>query len=371
MYEKLVENVMSGALGGKAGGKRIMLFSFGFEGAGAMRELAAAIAKAGGTPDMLYEDALAKKAFLDNATPEAIEAKVAMMEKSFAEFDHFIRILAEDDFYSLAGTNRDNLRLYNRLYGTRVRDAIMLKRGYTLFNVPTIAYSAAAHMSLGAYSELWERVVSLDYSRMGDAMGPLKELMEKTDRVHIKGPGTDLEFSIKGLGAIPCAGKQNIPDGEVFSAPIKDSVNGTVQFNTPLVAPSISTQFENIRLEFKDGRIIKSKSDRNDAELARFFDIDDGARYAGEFALGVNPHITRPCGEILFDEKISGSFHIAAGCCYDECDNGNKSANHFDMICIQTPEFGGGEIYFDGRLIRRDGRFVLPELDGLNPEKLM
>ena len=177
MYEKLVDNIMTGALAGKAAGKKIMLFSFGFVGAGVMRELAAAIAKAGGAPDMFYEDALAKKAFLDNAAQHAIEARVAMMEKSFSAYDHFIRILAERDFYELAGTDRANLALYNRLYGERIRSGIMLKRGYTLFNVPTIAYSTSAHMSFEAYSGLWERVVSLDYSRMGEAMKPLRALM--------------------------------------------------------------------------------------------------------------------------------------------------------------------------------------------------
>ncbi|MDR1477147.1 MAG: aminopeptidase, partial [Rickettsiales bacterium] len=173
MYEKLVENIMNRALARKVRGKRIMVYSFGFDGAPVVRELCAAIAKAGGSPDAVYEDAAAKKAFLDNATPEAIEARVAVMEKHFAEYDHFIRILAERDLYELADANRKNMALFNRLYGTRVRDGIMLKRGYTLFNVPTIAFSTKAGMSFEAYGALWDKVTGLDYTRMRHAMRPL------------------------------------------------------------------------------------------------------------------------------------------------------------------------------------------------------
>jgi aminopeptidase len=202
---------------------------------------------------------------------------------------------------------------------------------------------------------------------MSKAMDPLVELMEKTDRVNIKGTGTDLSFSIKGLPAIKCAGRVNIPDGEVFSAPVKDSVNGYITYNTPAVYQGYT--YENIRLEFKDGKIIKASANNTD-KINHVLDTDEGARYVGEFAIGVNPYIVNPMKETLFDEKIKGSIHFTPGSSYDDCYNGNKSAIHWDLVYIQTPQYGGGEIRFDGVLVRKDGLFVIPELEPLNPDNL-
>lgn len=200
-------------------------------------------------------------------------------------------------------------------------------------------------------------------------MAPLKKLMDKTDKVRIVAPGTDLEFSIKGLKSVICDGGLNLPDGEVYTAPVKDSVNGVIQFNTDTVYDG--EYFSNIRLEFKGGKIIKGTSMANNARFQKLLDTDAGSRYMGEFALGVNPFVTKPMLDILFDEKISGSLHMAIGNSYeDETHNGNRSAIHWDLVLIQTPEWGGGEIWFDGKLIRKDGRFVLKELEGLNPENL-
>jgi aminopeptidase len=191
--------------------------------------------------------------------------------------------------------------------------------------------------------------------------------MASTDRVHLKGPGTDLTFSIKGIGAVPCVGERNIPDGEVYSCPVKESVNGAIQFNTPTLYSG--TRFENIRLEFKDGRIVRATGS-DTRRLNAILDTDPGARYVGEFSLGFNPHIQDPMCDILFDEKIAGSLHFTPGQAYLEADNGNRSAVHWDMVLIQRPEWGGGEIWFDGELIRKNGRFLPTDLRGLNPERL-
>jgi aminopeptidase len=199
-------------------------------------------------------------------------------------------------------------------------------------------------------------------------MDSLVELMDKTDRVRLVGKGTDLSFSIKGIPAIKCAGEMNIPDGEVYTAPVKKSVNGVIQYNTPTEYQGKS--FENVRLEFKDGKIINATG--NDTEgINKIFDTDSGARYVGEFAIGVNPYITKAMKNILFDEKIRGSIHFTPGNAYDDADNGNRSAIHWDLVLIQTEEYGGGEIYFDDVLIRKNGVFVLDELKCLNPENLM
>jgi aminopeptidase len=222
-------------------------------------------------------------------------------------------------------------------------------------------------MSKEAFEKYFYDVCTLDYAKMGEAMRPLVALMKKTDKVHIVGNGTDLAFSIKGINVIPCAGEMNIPDGEVFTAPVKNSINGTLSYNTP--NQYLGTVFEKIIFTFKDGKIVKATSN-DDKKINDILNTDEGARYIGEFAIGVNPYITKPMLDTLFDEKITGSFHFTPGASYDEAPNGNKSAIHWDLVCMQTPEYGGGEIYFDGVLIRKDGRFVVDELKALNPENL-
>ena len=195
-----------------------------------------------------------------------------------------------------------------------------------------------------------------------------KKLMERTDRVEIAGPGTDLRFSIKKIPAVICGGDRNIPDGEVFTAPVRDSVNGFVTFNAPTIYQG--TSFDHIRLEFENGKIVKATSNQT-KKLNDVLDADAGARYIGEFSLGFNPHILHPMRDILFDEKIAGSFHFTPGQAYETADNGNRSQVHWDMVNIQRREYGGGEIYFDGKLIRKNGEFVVPALQSLNRARLL
>jgi len=200
-------------------------------------------------------------------------------------------------------------------------------------------------------------------TRLLPGMKTLHRLMEKTDRVEIKGPGTDLSFSKKGIPAVICGGDRNIPDGEVFSCPIRDSVEGHVTFSAPSIYQGIA--FDGIRLEFKNGKIVGATSNET-KKLNKILDSDPGARYIGEFSLGFNPRILHPMRDILFDEKIAGSFHFTPGQAYEEADNGNRSQVHWDMVSIQRPEYGGGEIYFDGKLIRKNGVFLPKQLHSLN-----
>ena len=241
------------------------------------------------------------------------------------------------------------------------------KTKWCVLRWPSPSMAQSANMSTEAFENLYFEVCTMNYPRMARAMAPLEKRMRKADRVHLKGPGTDLHFSIKGIGAKMCKGDRNIPDGEVFSCPVKDSVNGTIQFNTPTIYSG--TRFDNVRLEFLDGKIINASSN-NTKKLNEILDTDAGARYVGEFSLGFNPYITHPMCDILFDEKIAGSLHFTPGQAYEECDNGNRSAVHWDMVLIQRPEWGGGEVWFDSELIRKNGRFLPRDLRGLNPERL-
>jgi aminopeptidase len=232
---------------------------------------------------------------------------------------------------------------------------------------PSPSMAQQARASTEAFEDFYFDVCTLDYGKMGDAIVPLSRLMEETDEVHISGPGTDLRFSIRDIPVVPCSGRRNIPDGECFTAPVRDSVSGRIAFNTPTLYRGKT--FSNIHLSFTDGRIVEASADDTEG-LAEILDADEGARYIGEFALGFNPYITSPMLDILFDEKIAGSLHLTPGKAYEEADNGNQSSIHWDMVMIQTPEYGGGEMSFDGTLVRKDGRFVLSELEALNPENL-
>jgi aminopeptidase len=232
---------------------------------------------------------------------------------------------------------------------------------------PSPSMAQNAGMSTEAFENLYFDVCTMDYGKMARAMLPLWKRMKGADRVHIKSPGTDLKFSIKGIGAKTCQGDRNIPDGEVYSCPVKSSINGHIQFNTPTLYAG--TKFENVRLEFKEGKVVNATSN-NSPRLNEILDTDAGARFTGEFSLGFNPYILNPMCDILFDEKIAGSLHLTPGQAYEDCDNGNRSAVHWDMVLIQRPEWGGGEIWFDDELIRKDGLFLPKDLKPLNPEHL-
>jgi aminopeptidase len=236
-----------------------------------------------------------------------------------------------------------------------------------ILRYPNASFAQQAGMSTDAFEDFFFDVCTLDYRKMEAAMQPLKKLMGQTDKVRITGPGTNLQFSIKGIPIIGCSGTHNIPDGEVFTAPVRHSVNGFIQFNTPTIYQGVT--FSEVFLRFENGKIIEARADKTE-KLNEIFDTDEGARYVGEFALGFNPYITKPMLDILFDEKIAGSFHFTPGQAYEVADNGNRSNIHWDMVMRQTPDQGGGEIYFDNKLIRQNGLFVLDELKGLNPENL-
>jgi aminopeptidase len=282
------------------------------------------------------------------------------------KMDAYIALRGAENIYENSDVDGAQIQLVSELMRP-VQNYRVNETKWVVLRWPTPSMAQQAMMSTEAFEEFYFKVCTLDYSRMTEGMDSLKTLMEKTDKVEIKGPGTDLSFSIKGIGAEPCGGLRNIPDGEVFSCPVKESVEGVLQYNVPTVY--LGTSFENIRLVFKKGKIIEATSS-NTKRLNEILDSDEGARYIGEFALGFNPYILEPMRDILFDEKIAGSFHFTPGQAYETAGNGNRSQVHWDMVCIQRPEYGGGEILFDGKLVRKDGLFVSADLQKLNPNFL-
>ncbi len=245
-----------------------------------------------------------------------------------------------------------------------VLDHRVKKTKWCVLRWPSSSMAQQAGMSTEAFEKFYFDVCLLDYKALVPSMNALKKLMDKTERVEITGPGTDLRFSIKGINAIASGGNYNIPDGEVFTSPVRDSVEGYISYNAPTIYQGIP--FDSIRLEFSSGKIVKAEAGSKTQQLNKILDSDDGARYIGEFALGFHPMILEPMRDILFDEKIAGSFHFTPGQAYEEADNGNRSQVHWDMVSIQRKDWGGGEIYFDGKLIRKDGVFLVKSLEKLN-----
>jgi aminopeptidase len=291
------------------------------------------------------------------------EVELARMKK----MDAYIALRGSENIFEASDVPSARVQLVSRLMKP-VLDHRVGKTKWVVLRWPSSSMAQQAAMSTEAFEDFYFRVCTLDYARMGPGMKALGDLMSATDRVHLKGPGTDLRFSIKGIGAQPCGGLRNIPDGEVFSCPVKDSVEGHVQYNAPSIY--LGSSFDNIRLAFRQGRIVEATSS-NTKRLNEILDSDPGARFIGEFALGFNPYILEPMRDILFDEKIAGSFHFTPGQAYEDCGNGNKSQVHWDMVCIQRPEYGGGEVWFDDKLIRKDGLFLPKALQKLNPEYLL
>ena len=332
------------------------------------KALIKAVYAAGGVPFLWNGERSLDRELLLNCTEAQLtqmaEVDAAMMQKMQAYIG--IRGGANDSEY--ADVPSDKMNAYMKFYWTPVHGRIRVpKTKWVILRYPSPSMSQAAGMSTESFEDYYFKVCCLDYARMSRAMDALCAVIERTDKVHIVGPGTDLTFSIKDLPAIKCDGACNIPDGEVYTAPVRESVNGTLSYNTPSLEGGFT--YTDIRFVFKDGKIVEATA--NDTKrINEQLNLDEGARYVGEFSFGLNPYITFPMKDTLFDEKIAGSIHFTPGACYDECNNGNKSAQHWDLVLIQTPEYGGGEIWFDDVLIRKDGRFVIPELDCLNPENL-
>ena len=283
------------------------------------------------------------------------------------EMDAYISLRGADNIFEQSDVPSERTALAMKLLRP-VLNYRVNKTKWCVLRWPTSAMAQQAKTSTESFEDFYFKVCTLDYARMIPGMAALNKRMSEANDVHIIGEGTDLRFSIKDIPVISCGGSHNIPDGEVFTAPVRDSVEGHIAYNAPTVY--LGSSFENVRLEFEKGRIVKATGS-NEKKLNEILDSDAGARYIGEFAIGFNPHIREPMQDILFDEKIAGSFHFTPGQAYEQADNGNRSQVHWDLVNIQRPEYGGGEIFFDDECIRRDGLFLPSDLQQLNPDQLL
>lgn len=346
------------------------------EATSAPREIVQALVQeidaAGGVALVLLKDNEVLREVYGAGSVASVRARLALMADvelyAMRQMDAYIAVRGSANVSEFAQIPQEKMKAYQDLLLTPVHFQWRVpKTKWVVLRWPTPSMAQQAGMSTAAFEEFYFAVCLADYPRMERATRPLAALMERTDRVRIVGPDTDLSFSVKGIGAIPCYGLRNIPDGECFTSPVRESVQGRIRFNARTIYNGV--QLSDVALEFSEGRVVRAAAS-DTAALERILDSDEGARYLGEFSLAFNPHITTPMCDILFDEKIGGSLHLALGAAYERADNGNRSSVHWDLVLLQDAAHGSGEVWFDDILVRKDGRFVPPELEGLNPENL-
>lgn len=351
-------------------GERIWIETRGFPVLEMAKEMITQSTKVGAIPFWYYnDDSLTRRWLLDcneGQLEKFTEFHLTMMKM----VDAFVSFRGGDNAFDLGDVPEEKMKQHMTIYYKPVHLEERVKhKKWCVLRYPTNSFAQLAQISQEALEDFYFGACNLDYSKMSEAMNPLSELMNKTDKVRIVGKDTDLTFSIKGIPNKKCDGKLNIPDGEVFTAPVKTSVNGHITFNTSSIHDGVL--YNGIRFEFKDGKIVDANATVNREKMIKLLDTDEGARYVGEFSFGIHPGIKKPMQDTLFDEKIFGSIHLTPGNAYDEADNGNKSSIHWDLVLIQTKEYGGGEIYFDGELMRKDGIFVHPKLKDVLSEKAL
>jgi len=344
-------------------GQNIMLQLIGLNGIGLLRALVEEVRKRDAHPFIKIEDPEINRTLLEQGnedfwTNQAEVDQLPLMK----QMDAFVGIRAAENIYENSNVPKDANSAYSKKFLNPVHFKERVEHtNWVVLRYPSPAFAMNAKMPTESFRNFYYNACIFDYEKLQHAMQPLEELLRETDKIHLKGEGTDIEFSVKGQNWIPCFGKRNIPDGELFSSPILDSINGHITY-----APSVyqGKPFEFVKLEVKNGVVVDFDSSNNPA-LEEILDTDEGARRFGEFSFGLNPIIKEPMYDILFDEKIYGSNHLTLGKDYAIAPNGNSSNIHWDLVCI------GADVYCDGELIREGRQFVKEELKGLNPEVLL
>lgn len=347
-------------------GEKVLIDYTGEECVPLVKRIVREVYAAAGVPFVKCDHPIVTREFLMGCSEEQVKIQDDADLYLMKQMDAYIGIRAAANAAEFSDVPAEKYHLYEKYTAPSLNERVDHTK-WVILRYPTPAMAQRMNRSQEAFEEFYYNVCTLDYSKMNRAMDALKKRMDETDQVRIVAPGTDVTFSVKGIPSVKCAGECNIPDGEVYTAPVKDSMNGVITYNTPSEEQGFT--FENIRFEIRDGKIVHATC--NDEErINRILDTDAGARYFGEFAIGVNPYVLHPMKETLFDEKICGSIHLTPGICYEDAPNGNESAVHWDLVLIQRADYGGGEIWFDGELIRKDGIFLPEDLRCLNPENL-
>jgi aminopeptidase len=361
--DKLANILLDHSCGLKKG-ERVLIEAFDLPEPQLICALVEGAAARGATPLVSTKSNAVLRSLYRTATEESMKLAGELERTRMEQVNAYFGVRGAANSSQHADVPPEKMDLYQQHWWHAVHSEVRVpKTKWVVLRYPTDSFAQAAGMSTPAFEDFYFEVCTADYPAMQKAQEPLAARMRKTDRVKILAPGTDLEFSIKNIPVICCFGERNIPDGEVFTAPVRDSINGVIRFNTQ--SRYQGTVFSDITFEFNAGKIVNATAN-NTERINQILDSDEGARYVGEWSLGTNNRVRHPMLDTLFDEKIGGSFHLTPGNAYDIADNGNDSRIHWDLVLIQREDYGGGEIYFDGELVRKDGRFVPPDLQGLN-----
>lgn len=348
-------------------GNKVMIEYCGSDAHKWANVLAAEIRKKGGCPYLVDASAETIKK-LDVKDSAKIDAWKQNLLNLIEQADASVRIRDDNDLEQLSHEER---KIYLEAYGAVGKERIK-KEKWLVFDAPTESLAKNCGISPQEFDNFFKKACMFGGEQIEKTAEPLRKLLNDGKEVRLisKEQETDLTFRINDIPSVSCCGTHNIPDGECFTAPFRESVNGVIKFKN---CSYNGKRFEFIKLEFQNGKVVnaKAENEQQTEALDSLLNTDDGVRYIGEFAISFNPLLKEPTGSALFDEKIDGAFHIALGNHLPPTNNGNKSAIHWDLVQIQRPENGGGEIYIDGKLIRKDGKFTTPELEPLNPEKLL
>ncbi len=346
-------------------GQKVLIEAFDLPEPNLICRLVDEACRIGAIPTVNIKHNAVLRSLYRGATEDSMKLAGKFEAAVMTEMDAYIGVRGSANSNEFADVPGARMDLYQQHWWQPVHVQIRVPQTrWVVLRYPTPSMAQAASKSCEQFEEFFFDVCTADYAKMAEDLKPLKARMEAADQVKITAPGTDLTFSIKDIPVIPCAGESNIPDGECFTAPVRDSVNGTIQFNTS--SRYQGTVFDGIRFELKDGKIVSATCRNAPERLNQVLDSDEGARYIGEWSFGTNNRILHPMLDTLFDEKIGGSFHFTPGNAYEEADNGNRSRVHWDLVLIQRGDYGGGEISFDGEVIRRDGFFLPDDLQPLN-----
>lgn len=346
-------------------GEKVLIEAFDLPDPALVCRLVELAAERGALPFVTWKSNRVLRSLYRSATEESMKLAGQWEKARMEQMDAYIGVRGAANSNEMADVPSEKMDLYQQHWWQPVHIGVRIRATkWVVLRYPTASMAQAARMSSEGFEDFYFDVCTTDYKQMAEDQKPLIQRMEQAKKVRIVGPGTDLTFSIDGIPVVPCNGQRNIPDGEVFTAPVRDSVNGTIKFNTPSLYQG--TVFEGIQFEFENGKIVRATCSNEPDKLNSILDSDEGARYIGEWSIGCNNHILQPMLDTLFDEKIGGSFHLTPGNAYDEADNGNRSRVHWDLVLIQRPDYGGGEIWFDDQLLRKDGKFVPDDLQGLN-----
>jgi len=361
--DKLADVLVNYSVAVQSGDK--VVIRGGVPAASLLKAVYAKVLQAGGHPFMMPSLPGAEEVFFRYASDEQLQHVPEPLELMVDTYDVSITIGGMENTKSLSNVDPAKIVQHSQaqadLMKTYMQRAAVgdLRWVGTLF--PTNAYAQDAEMSLSEYEDFVYGACMPDlddpvgyWQRFSVWQQKIVDWLKGKERVRVIGPETELQLSIAGRTFINSDGKNNMPSGEVFTGPVEDSVEGHVHFSYPAIHQG--REVSGIRLWFEKGKVVKATAEKNEDFLLQTLDTDDGSRYVGEFAIGTNKGITQFTRQILFDEKINGSFHMALGAGYPETGSKNESAIHWDMICDMRD---GGEIWVDDELLYQNGKFVV------------